>query len=78
MPLRRGNLVLATLHTMNAAKTIDRIIDVFGEHDKAMIRAMLSESCKPYQSDAAAANWRWACGGARAAHCHACGAPFDS
>ncbi|OOR93440.1 twitching motility protein PilT [Moraxella caviae] len=39
-----GHLVLATLHTMNAAKTIDRIIDVFGEHDKAMIRAMLSES----------------------------------
>jgi twitching motility protein PilT len=39
-----GHLVFGTLHTSSAAKTIDRIIDVFPAQDKDMIRAMLSES----------------------------------
>lgn len=39
-----GHLVLGTLHTNSAAKTIDRIIDVFPADDKEMIRAMLSVS----------------------------------
>jgi len=41
-----GHLVLGTLHTSSAAKTIDRIIDVFPAEDKEMIRAMLSESLR--------------------------------
>jgi len=39
-----GHLVFATLHTTSAAKTIDRIIDVFPAQEKAMVRSMLSES----------------------------------
>ncbi|AKX59715.1 type IV pilus twitching motility protein PilT [Thiopseudomonas alkaliphila] len=39
-----GHLVLGTLHTTSAAKTIDRIIDVFPAGEKPMIRSMLSES----------------------------------
>lgn len=39
-----GHLVLSTLHTPTAAKTIDRIIDVFPADEKSMIRSMLSES----------------------------------
>ena len=39
-----GHLVFGTLHTSSAAKTIDRIIDVFDAGDKNMVRAMLSES----------------------------------
>jgi twitching motility protein PilT len=39
-----GHLVLGTLHTSSAAKTIDRIIDVFPPHDKGMVRAMLAGS----------------------------------
>lgn len=39
-----GHLVFGTLHTTSAAKTIDRIIDVFPVAEKEMIRAMLSES----------------------------------
>lgn len=39
-----GHLVFATLHTSSAAKTINRIIDVFPGTDKEMIRGMLSES----------------------------------
>jgi len=39
-----GHLVFATLHTSSAAKTIDRIIDVFPAGDKEMVRAMLSSS----------------------------------
>ncbi|MEO7728215.1 MAG: type IV pilus twitching motility protein PilT [Burkholderiales bacterium] len=41
-----GHLVFGTLHTSSAAKTIDRIIDVFPAEEKEMIRAMLSESLK--------------------------------
>ncbi len=39
-----GHLVFATLHTTSAAKTIDRIIDVFPAGEKGMVRSMLSES----------------------------------
>ncbi len=39
-----GHLVMGTLHTSSAAKTIDRIIDVFSADDKEMVRAMLSVS----------------------------------
>lgn len=41
-----GHLVFATLHTTSAAKTIDRIIDVFPGDEKDMVRAMLSESLR--------------------------------
>ena len=39
-----GHLVMGTLHTNSAPKTIDRIIDVFPAEDKEMVRAMLSVS----------------------------------
>ncbi|MDQ3773610.1 MAG: type IV pilus twitching motility protein PilT [Pseudomonadota bacterium] len=41
-----GHLVLGTLHTSSAAKTIDRVVDVFPAAEKDMIRAMLSESLR--------------------------------
>jgi twitching motility protein PilT len=41
-----GHLVFGTLHTSSAAKTIDRIIDVFPGQDKEMVRSMLSESLR--------------------------------
>jgi twitching motility protein PilT len=41
-----GHLVFGTLHTSSAAKTIDRIIDVFPAEEKDMVRAMLSESLR--------------------------------
>ena len=39
-----GHLVFGTLHTTSAAKTIDRVVDVFPGAEKDMVRAMLSES----------------------------------
>ncbi|MGH8807247.1 MAG: type IV pilus twitching motility protein PilT [Noviherbaspirillum sp.] len=39
-----GHLVFGTLHTSSAAKTIDRVVDVFPAEEKEMVRAMLSES----------------------------------
>ncbi len=39
-----GHMVFGTLHTSSAAKTIDRIIDVFPAAEKEMVRSMLSES----------------------------------
>lgn len=39
-----GHLVFGTLHTTSAAKTIDRVVDVFPAAEKAMVRSMLSES----------------------------------
>jgi|TARA_B110000046_G_C12909055_1_gene362018 twitching motility protein PilT len=39
-----GHMVFGTLHTSSAAKTIDRIIDVFPAAEKDMVRSMLSES----------------------------------
>ncbi len=41
-----GHLVFGTLHTTSAAKTIDRIIDVFPAAEKEMVRSMLSESLR--------------------------------
>jgi twitching motility protein PilT len=41
-----GHLVFGTLHTSSAAKTIDRIVDVFPAAEKDMVRAMLSESLR--------------------------------
>jgi len=41
-----GHLVFGTLHTSSAAKTIDRIIDVFPASEKEMVRSMLSESLR--------------------------------
>lgn len=41
-----GHLVFATLHTNSAAKTIDRIIDVFPEGQQQQIRTMLAESLR--------------------------------
>jgi len=39
-----GHMVFGTLHTQSAAKTIDRIVDVFPAAEKSMVRSMLSES----------------------------------
>ena len=41
-----GHLVFGTLHTSSAAKTIDRIVDVFPGEEKDMVRSMLSESLR--------------------------------
>ena len=41
-----GHLVFGTLHTNSAAKTVDRIIDVFPEGQQAQIRTMLAESLR--------------------------------
>jgi twitching motility protein PilT len=41
-----GHLVFGTLHTSSAAKTIDRIVDVFPGDEKDMVRSMLSESLR--------------------------------
>ena len=47
-----GHLVFGTLHTSSAAKTIDRIVDVFPAQEKSMIRSMLSESLHAIVSQA--------------------------
>lgn len=47
-----GHVVFGTLHTSSAAKTIDRIIDVFPAAEKNMMRAMLSESLRAVISQA--------------------------
>ncbi|PWB31769.1 twitching motility protein PilT [Pseudomonas sp. SDI] len=39
-----GHLVLATLHTASAAKTVDRIVDVFAAEEKPLVRSLLAES----------------------------------
>ena len=41
-----GHLVFGTLHTSSAAKTIDRVVDVFPAAEKEMVRAMLAESLR--------------------------------
>jgi pilus retraction protein PilT len=41
-----GHLVFGTLHTSSAAKTIDRVVDVFPAAEKDMVRSMLSESIR--------------------------------
>jgi twitching motility protein PilT len=47
-----GHLVFGTLHTTSAAKTIDRVIDVFPAAEKDMVRSMLSESLQAVISQA--------------------------
>ena len=47
-----GHVVFGTLHTSSAAKTIDRIIDVFPAAEKEMVRSMLSESLRAVISQA--------------------------
>lgn len=47
-----GHLVFGTLHTTSAAKTIDRIVDVFPAEEKSMVRSMLSESLQAVVSQA--------------------------
>jgi twitching motility protein PilT len=41
-----GHLVLATLHTTNAVRSIDRIIDAFPPKEQDQIRSMVSESLR--------------------------------
>src|SRR6187397_508241 len=41
-----GHLVFSTLHTSSAAKTVDRVVDVFPAAEKEMVRSMLSESLR--------------------------------
>lgn len=41
-----GHLVFGTLHTSSAAKTIDRVVDVFPAAEKEMVRSMMSESLR--------------------------------
>ena len=41
-----GHLVLSTLHTQNAAQTVDRIIDVFPPYQQEQIRVMLAATLK--------------------------------
>jgi twitching motility protein PilT len=47
-----GHLVFGTLHTSSAAKTVDRIVDVFPAGEKEMVRSMLSESLRAVISQA--------------------------
>lgn len=47
-----GHLVFATLHTSSAAKTINRVIDVFPAGEKDMVRSMLSDSLQAVISQA--------------------------
>jgi twitching motility protein PilT len=47
-----GHLVFATLHTSSAAKSIDRMIDVFPGDEKSMVRTMISESLRAVISQA--------------------------
>lgn len=58
-----GHLVFGTLHTTSAAKTIDRIIDVFPGEEKSMVRSMLSESLQGVVSQTLLKK----CGGGRVA-----------
>src|SRR6056297_3484175 len=46
-----GHVVFGTLHTSSAAKTIDRVIDVFPGEEKEMVRSMLSESLRAVVAD---------------------------
>ena len=41
-----GHLVLASLHTMSATKTINRIIDVFPAEEKAIVRTLLADTLR--------------------------------
>ena len=70
-----GHLVFGTLHTTSAAKTIDRIIDVFPAAEKSMVRSMLSESLQAVVSQTLI---KRATGGRVAAHGKSCGVPPQS
>ncbi|RVU31529.1 MULTISPECIES: type IV pilus twitching motility protein PilT [Neptunomonas] len=67
-----GHLVFGTLHTTSAAKTIDRIIDVFPAAEKDMVRSMLSESLQGVISQTLL---KKVGGGRCAAHEIMCGTP---
>ena len=54
-----GHLVLSTLHTSSAVKTIDRIIDIFPSGQKGQIRSMLSEKSRSSSRSKAPQNKRW-------------------
>jgi twitching motility protein PilT len=41
-----GHLVLGSLHTSSAARTVDRVLDVFPPREAAQVRAMISESLR--------------------------------
>ena len=59
-----GHVVFGTLHTQSAAKTIDRIIDVFPAAEKSMVRSMLSESLRAVISQTLLKRTGgWPCGG---------------
>ena len=59
-----GHLVFGTLHTSSAAKTIDRIVDVFPAGEKSMVRSMLSESLRAVdRPNPAEKSWWWPYGG---------------
>ncbi len=45
-PRRTGHLVIATLHTSNAARTLDRVLDAFPVEQQGQIRTMVSESLR--------------------------------
>ena len=57
-----GHLVFGTLHTTSAAKTVDRIIDVFPAEEKAMVRSMLSESLMAVVSQTLLKKEKWGAG----------------
>ena len=41
-----GHLVFGTLHTTSAARTIDRVLDVFSPEEQGQVRSMISESIR--------------------------------
>ena len=55
-----GHLVLGTLHTSSAAKTMDRIVDVFPAEEKDLVRSVAQ--CRHFASAVQAQRWRKACG----------------
>jgi len=64
-----GHLVFGTLHTTTAAKTIDRVIDVFPAAEKAMVRSMLWESLRAVISQTLLKKkWRSGCGARNVRH----------
>ena len=58
-----GHLVFSTLHTIGAAKTIDRIIDVFPPHQQQQVKIQLSSVLQAVVSQQLLPNieWQWSC-----------------
>ena len=55
-----GHLVLATLHTSNASRTLDRLLDVFPAHQQEQVRVMVSESLRGVIShQLIPGRWHW-------------------